>query len=223
MQTRNLLLCLGIALAPHVTYAQGTFQNLDFEQAQIIINGSPALIATSNAFPGWTVLANGVPLDEVQRDGVFWNGVGIGDAGNGYALQGNYSVLLAGWGLHPLPLAIAQSGFVPAGSESVTFLATGRLQVSFAGNPIMLHLVGETPYYDLYGADISAYAGQYCQLLFQTDPSGNRGINILDDIVFSPQSIPEPSRFGLLSMGVLVWMGRSRWRRWQRAANGKSG
>ena len=224
MQTQNLLLCLGIALAPLNTHAQGTFQNLDFEQAQIIFdNPYFALIATTNAVPGRTVLANGVPINEVQLDSVLLKGAGIADKIQGHALDGNYSVMLAGFGFSPVPMGIAQSGIVPAGSESVTFLATGRLQVSFAGDPIMLQLVGETPYYDVYGADISAYAGQYGQLLFQTAPSGNTSINLLDDIVFSARPIPEPGTFGLVGMGVLVSLGRILHRRGQRTADARPG
>jgi hypothetical protein len=208
MQIRRPILCLGILLARCCAPAQGTFQNLDFEQAKIIINGAPALIATSNALPGWTVLANGAPLQEVQRDGVLADGVGIADAagpGYDYVLHGNFSVILGGIGIIPFPVSIAQSGTVPAGSESLTFLALGGFSVSFAGHSLPLQVLGNLPYYgQIYGANISAYAGQYGQLMFQTGPFSSDGVNILDDIAFSAQGIPEPGALSILGLGALV-------------------
>ena len=205
MQTQNLALCLGIVLARLSACAQGTFQNLDFEEAQIIINNSPALIATTNAVPGWTVLANGVPISEVQLDSVLWNGAGIADKVQGHALDGNYSVMLSGPGLSSVPMGIAQSGTVPVSSESITFLGGGRFQVFFAGTPLALQVLGNGPNFSLeYGADISAYAGQYGQLFFQTYAGSSSGINLLDDVVFSPQAIPEPGVFSLFGLALLA-------------------
>jgi len=58
MKTTNAFLLRGLLFTAgfHFSaYAQGTFQNLDFEGAQIVpISGSPSWIATTNALPGWT-------------------------------------------------------------------------------------------------------------------------------------------------------------------------
>ena len=55
------LLCLGIVVTRLCASAQGTFENLDFEQANVdFIPGGVGWIYATNALPGWTVYLNGV-------------------------------------------------------------------------------------------------------------------------------------------------------------------
>jgi hypothetical protein len=184
---------------------------LDFEQAKIVlVNNPPALIWETNAYPGWTVLANGVPVNQVQLDSVLFNGVGIEDsAGELPPLEGRFSAL---FGLTSSQMAIAQSGTIPAGSDSLTFEALGVFSVSFAGHPLPIEVLGNLPSYGtIYGVDISAYAGQYGQLMFQIGPFTSGGLNMLDDVAFSPQSIPEPGTISMLGLGTFILgMWRSR-------------
>jgi hypothetical protein len=214
MKTQRLILCAAVLLARFCAPAQGTFQNLNFEQA-VDAPGS-FLMSASNAFPGWTVYGGGIPLTEVGHDNALGAPVGLGDSAAPYlVLEGSFSVIL-GSVFSPISGAIAQSGVIPAGSESLRFLALGELSVFFAGHSLPLQVLGNLPYFgQIYGANISAYAGQYGQLMFQTSPSSFGGINILDDISFSTQAIQEPGVLSILGLGasmlsLLHWARRAR-------------
>ncbi|HXP59290.1 MAG TPA: hypothetical protein VN829_02310, partial [Dongiaceae bacterium] len=118
MQIKRLLFCLGTVVAPFSVAAQGTFQNLDFEQAVEVPTypGSPFLWA-AEALPGWTPYVGGVPQTEVERNSVLLGGVGLADpAGSFNVLDGSFSALLGGPGLSAVPISIGQSGTIPAGS-----------------------------------------------------------------------------------------------------------
>jgi hypothetical protein len=120
--------------------------------------------------------------------------------------------------------SISQSGTIPANAMSLEFkawsmLPDATLSVSFAGNslsPVALSS-GAGPSgqgYTLYGADISAYAGQTGQLQF-TDVFSDQGLNgiELDDITFSTNvvAVPEPNTLALILMGGLALAARC-WR-----------
>ncbi len=204
MKKMRLFLCL-VGLVRFCAVAQGTFQDLDFEQAAVVPTyvGSPVIWA-ANAFPGWTVYFSGFPQTEVALNQVLALPVGLGDlASPNLVLDGSFSAVLAGSALSAVATAIGQSGTIPPGSQSLTFLSFEQFSVSFAGHSLPLQLLGEGPNASqMYGADISAYAGQYGQLLFQTAPGG--GQEILDDIAFSTQSIPEPGMFSIIALGALL-------------------
>jgi hypothetical protein len=202
--------CLGIVATGVCAFAQGTFQNLDFEQASTepVSPGSP-LIWTTNAFPGWTVYANGTPQPFVSYGEIYAPSVaGIMDSnlpGN-LVLNGRFSASLGGSGLlNGITASIGQSGVIPTGSESLRLLALGGFLVSFAGHPVPLQFLASGPGGGaFYGADISAYAGQYGQLTFQTGPSSSVGVNLLDDISFSTLPIPEPGVFSIIALGASI-------------------
>lgn len=198
------MLC-GLVFSRLNACCQGTFQNLDFEQANLVFLPD-GLILVGNAFPGWTILANGVSVNFVQVNSVLLQGAGIEDTHGELApLDGKFSALLAGPGLWSVPVGISQSGTIPAGSESLTFFAIGRFSASFAGHALPLEVLGDGPNNSvIYGADISAYAGDYGQLLFQTGYFSSQGLNILDDITFSTQSIPEPDVLPIFGLGILI-------------------
>jgi len=73
-----------------------------------------------------------------------------------------------------------------------------------------------TANYTVFGADISAYAGQTGELLFtapwQGEPgqSGFEEDGMVDNIQFSSSPIPEPNEFSLVGLGALLL----RFRRW---------
>jgi hypothetical protein len=103
-------------------------------------------------------------------------------------------------------MGIEQPGTIPVGSESLTFLSHGTFAVSFGGHPLTLEVLGYGPNNSLlYGADISAYAGTYGEILFQTGNFSSVGLNVLDDITFSPQPIPEPGVISMLGLGTLIF------------------
>ena len=64
--------------------------------------------------------------------------------------------------------------------------------------------------YNLYGGDISQFAGQTGELRITTDSH----FSYLDAIQFSPVAVPEPNTVWLIAVGLgMCWMwSRRRWR-----------
>jgi hypothetical protein len=201
-----------------IGFSQGTFQNLNFEQADpVFVSGlySPSEVTSASAFPGWTVLIGGVQQSVVTENdpstGASWvELVGPGSHFGFSPIDGNYSVLLQSYGA-PATAAISQSGLIPVGSESLLFKAeppaagpVGPLSITVGSQTVPYTEVGSGANYILYGANISAWAGQTEALTF-TDliASGNWEI---DDISFSPNAVtPEPSPPVLTGLGGLVF------------------
>ena len=214
MKTTNAFLLRGLLFTAgfHFSaYAQGTFQNLDFEGAQIVpISGSPSWIATTNALPGWTGF---VGANQVSR--ITYNNPAIGstwvnlEATNVFVLQGNYSITLQG-GLSASAASISQTGLVAGSARSLQFEATGYVQavpgslvVSLGGQNVPLVALSTTARYTLYGGDVTAFAGLSEQLTF----SALNGIDnywTIDAIQFSNLGVPEPGFLGLSALGGLL-------------------
>ena len=75
--------------------------------------------------------------------------------------------------------AIGQTGQIPTNAMSLKFWGYST-DVSFGGQTLSLVLLGRhTPHYNIYGADISAFAGQTGQLLFTAQP---QSLDIIDNI-----------------------------------------
>jgi len=217
--------CLQIALscalglaALSCAYAQGTFQNLNFEAAQLIpipgdINGAVHFDA---AFPGWTGY-----LGNQQATSAIPNGLPISFTYNPfivlatpYAMQGNYMVTISGgYGYPPspnwTPASIAQTGTIPAYAKSIKLLTNqpnvpgaGAGLVRLDGVAVQLYHLGSTANYgEMWGGDISSSAGQLRELrLFG-------GWTSFDDITFSPSPIPEPGGYelALFAGALLLW------------------
>jgi hypothetical protein len=200
--------------------AQG-FVNLDFEDATVILAGSPDMIEASSAIPGWAAYygSSSNPTLSGTLANIFYDSQTIGGAGvflddantpsgtDGLSLipiQGSFSVFLEG----SIPYAavaasIGQTGTISNTARSLTFFAEqGGLQVTFNGQNIPFSAIGNGAGYTIYGADISNYAGQTGQLLF-TAP-GNNSAALLDNIQFSSSSVPEPSELALTALGALL-------------------
>src|SRR5262245_30435826 len=111
--------------------AQGTFRNLNFEQARIIPlgGGPPVFVATTNAIPGWIAYQGGF-----QPGSIMYNALSLGasdvsihDTNDPYAsyyggvIQGKYTVLLQPEypGATNASAAIGQVGLIPATAQSV--------------------------------------------------------------------------------------------------------
>jgi hypothetical protein len=208
-----------ICLASEI-HSQSAFQNLDFESAHNLpaTPSGPVYAPTTNALPGWTVSdAGGNP--ETQ---VFYNGVSVGTAlvtlvgtnpfGSQPALDGNYSATLdagqnsTGFG----SAAIYQTGIIPGIARSLTFEAAydvAALQLSVGGQNVPFYVIGISPAFSTYGADISAFAGLNEQIEFTetSTPSDRFGTVYLDGITFSPNSIPEPQTWALMFCGAAGW------------------
>jgi hypothetical protein len=199
--------------------AQG-FINLNFENPTFTSDPSspyyPYVVYASNALPGWTAYVAGSVVSEVFSNDYSLSGgsVSIIDTNNnvGYPpVQGKYFVLLKGFN-YPGYLntaGIGQTGTIPSTAQSMTFWGyAGADDVSFAGHTLPLTELGSTPNYIIYGVNVAAYAGQTGQLLFTTVPGGT---DIIDNILFSSSSIPEPGVLSLLAVtGLLLASHRQR-------------
>lgn len=102
--------------------------------------------------------------------------------------------------------AIGQTGLIPLDALSLTFWGYAS-DVSFAGQALSLVVLGTTPDYYIYGADISAFAGQTGQILFTARP---QTLSIIDNIQFSTIAVPEPGAFVLAALGCLLLRFRRR-------------
>jgi hypothetical protein len=191
--------------------AQGTFQNLDFENGTFIpIPGDPfGRVEFSSAMPGWTGYVGTNQVNWILYNNLFLSTAGIAiwgpDQPQPGLFHGQYYVVLQGGndpsgGPGRVGAAIAQTGTIPETAQSIRFyLAAGGLSVLFAGQPIPLSVIGSSPTgYNIYAGDISAFAGQTGELRFQ-------GGGYLDFIQFSDLPIPEPSALSLLGLGALLY------------------
>jgi hypothetical protein len=79
-------------------------------------------------------------------------------------------------------------------------------------NPLSFFDLGGNDRYHIYGADISAYAGQTGELRFTGVPAGpnSSGSAFIDNIEFSPIAIPEPTTLSVLLGGLVRWPRNSR-------------
>jgi len=203
-----LLLVLGGLCA---CQAQG-FVNLNFENASFVSDPNPQnsmypyAVYASNAIPGWTAYVAGSPVADIFSNNAYLSGgcvaiIGTNNNLGFQPIQGKYCMLLAGdnYWIYTNTAGIGQIGQIPTNTVSLTFwglLAGGN--VSFNGQTLAVIQTDSTANYNIYAADISAYAGQTGQLLFTTSLGG---ISSIDNIQFSPSPVPEPHVFGLFALG----------------------
>jgi len=192
------------------TAAQGTLQNLDFEQANPIFI-SYGVATTASAMPYWTVTIAGVQQTEIGVNEFTIGAPGVSLVGPGSTvfgpIDGNYSVVLQNYGTAAYA-SISQTGMIPDGSQSLLFEArppiapapSGPLDIQIGNQTVSYMQVGSGPNYAIYAANISAWAGQ-AETLTISDPylGGNWE---LDDITFSPNAVvPEPNPLFLTGLG----------------------
>jgi hypothetical protein len=215
----GLVLLLSAGGAP----AQGTFQNLDFESAQIPSGTTPSwAFSTGVALPGWAASfsnsAGSYPWDMVIYDSLSLQGpmLGIIDEVYSYqhyqAIQGRYSAFIFG-GYDPTratSVTISQTGLVPTGAYQITMDVNAwyGFTVALDGQPINMAPVATFPSFTVYGSgDISALAGRTVQLSITAPPGPNQlgppnGV-LIDDITFL--TVPEPSAYTLSALSALLW------------------
>jgi hypothetical protein len=229
MKTSELFLYLSSGLLTLLSaQAQGNFQNLNFELANLLNpSGIYNEVPISSTLPAWSASIGGVPVTEVWANdysggtatidvfGPSWNLVDPG------VIDGNYTVYLQAFNIGQGNVSLWQNGTIPANAASLQFSAwqfpsaNQAFSVSFAGNnlsPVLL-TSGQNPSgqtYDVYAVNIAPYAGQTGQIEF-TSLAGNGEAGLeLDDITFS--TIPEPGTLALLFMGGMAFGVRS-WRK----------
>jgi hypothetical protein len=198
------------------------FTNLNFESANIPNSTPPdSLIPFTDGFPGWngyfisSAATNLAPQAAYASISLAGNAICIADINVGFGfvpIQGNYSAFLFGGIANDgtvYAAQISQSGLVPSGTQSL------QLNAQTYGYPFTVTLGGQTitmsplqtfSNYTLYGGNIpSSLAGQDATLSI-TEPAPTTPFPTeleLDDIIFSPSSIPEPSELALAAMGAL--------------------
>jgi hypothetical protein len=213
--------CLALVLSGALSaQGQGTFENLNFESADLSGYSPASDVPITNALPGWSayVSTSGVPtpLTLVWYDGISFGGaaVSVVDTNIGvsgfYPLQGQYSAYLFGGGSYPLAsTTISQTSLVPSGTESLLMdarVSGAAFIVTLGGQTINMIPLQVFANYTLYGGDVSSFAGQVAALSFTVPPAAVAQPSMfeLDNIQFSNQAVPEPGVFGLSVLGVLV-------------------
>lgn len=215
MKTRINILIVSLCFALR-GFSQ-SFVNLNFESAVINSNGAPAFnVVANSAIPGWTAYVGGNAQNYIIYNTINLDNAGVSIQGANTAIpslqpiQGNYSIFLQGASpfAQQQSAAIGQTGQIPLTALSLIFWGSlSSSDVSFDGQDLSLTQLGSTANYNIYGADVSALAGQTSQLLFTANPGGSF---FLDNIQFSTSAVPEPSAFGLFAVGgmFLAWRKR---------------
>ncbi|SRR6266446_3383647 len=216
-----------ILFAASSVLAQGTFQNLDFEQAVVpIVLPVQAVwpIPLTNTLPEWTgyFATNGTASGS-------YNAISLGSANIGLidghtslysnsVIEGYFTALLQAGSLNP-PLqfgsaGIGQTGLIPSAARSLLFdvsMLEGFISnfcVTVGGQSMRFTQVSAGANFQTYGVDISSFAGQTEELRFTAQP----GLGLpdpytgvfLDNIQFSDMAIPEPSVVTLSALGTLL-------------------
>lgn len=123
----ELFCCVAVFGTALLVQAQGTFQNLNFEAANVA-GYAPGLIPASNGIPGWTAYIGGVPQSTILYNDINLSEAAVSLQGtNGVypSLQGQFSVLLQATYFAPdtNTAAIGQTGTIPASAQSLVFWA----------------------------------------------------------------------------------------------------
>jgi hypothetical protein len=208
-----------------VVLSQGTFQDLDFENA--VIERLGTAYSAAAAFPGWQVLIGTTPTSTVFYDDVSIGApnVSIIDDKTGYVpIDGNnFTAYLQGatLGNQSTSVSLTQTGMVPTGTESIQLDANQSPGSSFVvflnGGAVNMVPLESYPTYTLYGGNVSAWSGQSAALeiteLAPSNPQFSPSLLQLDDIVFSPTTVvPEPSPVALAGIGSVLFAGYRSWR-----------
>ncbi|MEO6182618.1 MAG: hypothetical protein ABIP71_05880 [Verrucomicrobiota bacterium] len=201
-------------------FSQG-FVNLGFESAVItpIPNDGYQRVQFAAALPGWTGRSGSNIESAALYNNLYLDSTGIGIHGTNspYApvISGKYSVYLqARWALNQPPLlaeaSLSQTGLVPLDSQSLRFRGGGNnFYVSLNGQTLSLMPMGiDTTGFTFYGADVTMFSGNMCELRFTAAPTGqtyfDRASLYFDSISFSSQAVPEPTTMVMALIGAFL-------------------
>lgn len=198
--------------APFWARAQGSFQDLDFESANLstIPSGQyGGSVPISDALPGWTGFIGTNQVSTALQNNLTLGSPSIDILGPDFGfgiIEGQYSLALQGGsGSTNFSASVSQTGLVPQNAQSLQFkaLISWSLVVSLGGQNLSIMPLQTGENYTLYGANISQFAGQD-EVLTITTLGGASNPDYFDSIVFSPAAIPEPNPLALLLLGGLT-------------------
>jgi hypothetical protein len=194
------------------------FGNLNFESAfgtGTNFPGNPGngiLVSVTNALPDWTPYNGPVGVGGALSSIYYVSNI-LGHASNvelesgSLALSGNDLSV----GLYQ-ESAISQTGLVPTNAESLQFEASSPIpgaagfSVTLGGQSLSYSVLSEGPdYTDVYGANIPANLDGLTEALTFSCLGNGSGNVLLDDIDFSPMSVPEPSEYALIGLGAILF------------------
>ncbi len=187
-----LVFLCSLATFTHSVIAQGTFQNLDFEEANPVVSSPAPFYTTTSCFPGWACYLGETPVTLVTYDAEALGDanislMGLNDSYGPPALQGQYMIdIQAGANPNTAPLgyeaaSISQTGLVPADASSLQFAAVGGPPtLSLGGDSLTLFPLnsGSTGWgyggnYTIYGVDVAPFAGRVETLTITESNAGN--------------------------------------------------
>jgi hypothetical protein len=237
MKTMKLTAVLSVALLAALSaQAQDSFRNLNFEQADPVIDPEgtpyPYAVTAASALPGWTVYLGSVQQTDVIQNLYAINQASVDIFGPNYpaavpggspgVIDGNYSIMLQAGNLPESPTdvgaSIEQTGFIPPIIQSLEFKAytwtpSTAFSVFLDGEDLTPMAIGSGANYTLYAVNISSYAGQTATLEFTALFTDGRSSGLgLDDISFSTNVVasPEPNLVALSAIGGLLF-GARKW------------
>jgi hypothetical protein len=189
-------------------FSQG-FVNLDFESANLSGYSPGSSVPTNNAIPGWVAYNNNrvTLLPDVNYVNTPSSSGGVEIITNN-PIQGDYYIYLGGG-------EIGQTGTIPIDAESLIFWGNYSAvgfggafdRISFGGQTLTVVELGETTNYNIYGIDVSAFAGDTAQLLFSAISGlGSPPPFAIDNIQFSSSPTSEPSASWLLLLGSGIFI-----------------
>ena len=205
-------------VASAATCTAQVFTNLDFELASSTVASLPPgqgeMVRATNAFPGWQVF-----LADQPRSTAFHNTLTAGSASTSILgpfyqltnkiLEGSFTAVLQPGDFinGGTSVSLVQTAQVPPFANSLQFKTAPdntNLLVSVGGQILDLRRLERTVSYDLYGADLSTFAGQIAELRFtgvwSTSPGAFSLPVYLDAIQFSATAVPEPSTWALFGL-----------------------
>jgi hypothetical protein len=192
------------------------FLNLDFESAYNLPGNPPVPdgtdVGATSALPDWTAYDGDVVLSEINYVSNYFYGeaTSIELEGGILALGGIFSTELF------IDSSISQTGMVPVDAESLIFDAEGPdglnhtvfhsgFSITLGGQTLAYTLLSQATGYSVYGANIPAgLDGQVEGLTLACQGAGS-GLVTLDNIEFSPMSVPEPSEFTFIGLGAVLF------------------
>ena len=215
MKTKLILLLLAVGVAFR-GLGQGTFFNLNFESARVVLHDPQfGWLDWSLAAPGWAH-SSGSDLEVIYYGQEHFGVTGY------YMLYDSVSPVYAPGtqlaGLYSLGFSsgyasssggapwqqnyLSQTGAISSDVQSIRFLARGSFAVFVGGTEIPMVALGS----NAYAGDISAFADTTTDLRIVNTSMELHDPVILDNVVFSATPVPEPSIMALVVVGGLAFV-----------------